>query len=363
MKKVKGVKVSWTANLFLGIAVSLCGLVPVTSHAQSSVQLYGLIDEWIGVTKYPGSQGAVNLGGGGMSTSYWGVKGAEDLGGGYKTVFALESFFRPQNGEAGRFTGDHFFARSAYVGVEAPWGTLTVGHQTTELFISTILFEPFQDSFTFAPMIFHTYMNLGTFPTYPTDQGVVGDSGWDNAVQYSSPRFNGLSFAAMYGLGDTAGDNGTKKYSAQFLYFNGPFAATGVYQYVNYNYSPGDLSDLIEVPGFRGQGVAQIGLSYDAKLVKFYGQYMYTRNETDTGAFHVNTGQFGISIPAGVGAVNASYAYSRDTGGMDQRHQTAAVGYDYPVSKRTDLYAAYMYDKYSDLPSGNTYGVGIRSRF
>ena len=43
----------------------------------------------------------------------------------------------------------------------------------------------------------------------------------------------------------------------------------------------------------------------------------------------------------------ASYAYSRDGGGFDQTRQTAAIGYDYPLSKRTDIYAAYMYDHIS----------------
>ncbi|WP_028227792.1 porin [Paraburkholderia ferrariae] len=341
-----------------------------SAFAQSSVQLYGQVDEWAGVTKFPGDNASVGVGGGGMSTSYWGLKGDEDLGGGYKAIFTLESFFRAQNGQYGRFEGDTFFARNAYVGLESPYGTVTAGRLTTQLFVSTILFNPFIDSYTFSPMVYHVYLGLSTFPTYTTDQGVIGDSGWNNAIQYSTPDFNGLSGSAMYAFGNQAGENGQKKWSVQALYFHGPFAATAVYQYVNFNNTPGDISTIpidpsgsITTAGLKSQGVAQVGLTYDLKFVKFYGQYMYTANWGQLSGWHVNTAQGGVSVPVGPGTAMASYAYSRDNGGLNQTHQTAAIGYDYPLSKRTDLYAAYMYDHYDNMSSGMTYGAGIRTKF
>ena len=33
------------------------------------------------------------------------------------------------------------------------------------------------------------------------------------------------------------------------------------------------------------------------------------------------------------------------------------------VDRRTDVYAAYMYDKISSQSSGDTFGVGIRAKF
>jgi predicted porin len=341
-----------------------------SAFAQSSVQLYGQVDEWVGVTKFPGDNSSTGVGGGGMSTSYWGMKGDEDLGGGYKAIFTLESFFRAQNGQYGRFEGDTFFARNAYVGLESPYGTVTGGRLTTQLFVSTILFNPFIDSYTFSPMVYHVYLGLSTFPTYTTDQGVIGDSGWNNAIQYSTPDFNGLTGSAMYAFGNQAGENGQKKWSVQGLYFHGPFAATAVYQYVNFNNTPGDISSIpvdpsgqITTAGLKSQGVGQIGLSYDLKFMKLYGQYMYTANWGQLTGWHVNTAQGGVSVPVGPGTAMASYAYSRDTGGLNQTHQTAAIGYDYPLSKRTDLYAAYMYDHYDNMSSGMTYGAGIRAKF
>ena len=355
-------------NTTLKTSVIACLLAGGASSAfaQSSVQLYGQVDEWVGDQKFPDGKGAAEVSGGGMSTSYWGLKGAEDLDNGYKAIFTLEGFFLAQNGAYGRFTGDTFFSRNAYVGIESPYGTVTAGRLTTPLFVSTILFNPFVDSYEFSPMVWHTYLGLGTFPTYNTDQGVAGDSGWNNAVEYSSPNFNGFSANVMYALGNTAGENGAKKWSAQFLYFHGAFAATGVYQYVNFNDAPGDLTSLAQSVGLasmKSQSVAQLGLSYDLKYVKFFGQYMYTYNAQDIGSWHVNTAQGGVTVPAGPGSIMASFAYSRDGSGLDQTRQTAAIGYDYPLSKRTDVYAAYMYDHFTSQTSGQTYGVGIRTKF
>ncbi|MGI4860748.1 MAG: porin [Janthinobacterium lividum] len=345
------------ASLGMLLGMSAVG----AAQAQSSVQLYGQVDEWVGETKFPGNSRAWNVSGGGMSTSYWGIKGTEDLGNGYKAVFALEDFFLAQNGSYGRYSGDSFFSRNAYVGIESPFGTVTAGRLTTELFISTILFNPFSDSYTFSPMVYHTFLGQGTYPTYTTDQGVVGDSGWNNAIQYTTPDYNGFNASAMYGFGNAAGENGQKKYSAQFLYFHGAFAATGVYQYVNFNDTAGDLSSL--VTGYKSQSVAQAGLSYDLKYVKFFAQYMYTHNDITAGSFHINTESGGVTVPIGPGYVMASYAYSRSNGGLDQTHKSWAVGYDYPFSKRTDVYAAYLDDRYTGMSSGNTFGAGIRVKF
>ncbi|KVE33259.1 porin [Burkholderia sp. TSV86] len=341
-------------------AVALAGGATL-ARAQSSVQLYGQVDEWIGAQKFPGGQRAWGVQGGGMSTSYWGIRGTEDLGGGYQAIFTLEDFFRAQTGRYGRFDGDTFFGRNAYVGLATPYGTVTAGRLTTHLFVSTILFNPFIDSYVFSPMVYHVFLGLGTFPTYTTDQGVVGDSGWNNAVGYTSPSFGGLSGGVMYAFGNSAGENRSKKWSGQLNYANGPFAATAVYQYVNFNNDPGDLGALVS--RMKSQGVAQVGLSYDFKLVKLYGQYMYTHNEQDTGSWHVNTVQGGVAVPLGAGRALASYAYSHGSGGLEQTHRTWAVGYDYPLSKRTDLYTAYMNDRFSGMGSGDTFGAGIRAKF
>jgi predicted porin len=71
-------------------------------------------------------------------------------------------------------------------------------------------------------------------------------------------------------------------------------------------------------------------------------------------------------VPAGAGKFLAAIARTDRSGvaiGVDQKRTTSTVGYDYHLSKRTDIYAVYMNDKITRQDSGNSFGVGIRHRF
>ncbi|WP_415749369.1 porin [Caballeronia sp. J97] len=342
-------------------AAIFCMVIGAETHAQSSVQLYGIVDSWVGMQKYPGKSASWQEGGGGLSTSFWGFGGKEDLGGGYKTVFAIEGFFRPQSGAYGSFNGDPFFSRNAYVGLATPAGTITLGRQSSLLYLQACQFNPFYASFTFSPTIVQMYAGLGTYPAYRTDQGIVGGTAWSNAVQYATPDLHGLTGHAMYAFGSGGPDNGSRQYSAQATYRIGSFTAGAVYQYANFNSTAGDLNSLSR--GFRNQMAAQLAASYEFTAAKLYAEYTYTGNDVINRNFHVNMVEGGATIAAGNGRILASYAYSRDTGGLDQTRQTASLGYDYTLSKRTDIYAVYMYDHFTGLSSGETAGVGIRTRF
>ncbi|MFM0649034.1 porin [Paraburkholderia bryophila] len=336
-------------------------VIGVHAQAQSSVQLYGIVDTWIGLQKTPGKASSWQEGGGGLSTSFWGFGGQEDLGGGYRTIFAIEGFFRPQNGAYGSFNGDPFFSRNAYVGLTTPAGTFTLGRQSSLLYLQACQFNPFYASFTFSPTILQMYAGLGTYPSYRTDQGIVGGTAWSNAIQYATPDLHGLTGHAMYAFGNSGSGNGSKQYSVQASYRNGPFAAGAVYQYANFNSTAGDLNSLLA--GFHSQSATQLAASYEFSFAKLYGEYTYTNDDVINRGFHVNMFEGGLSIPIGTSRILASYAYSRDSGGLNQSRQTATLGYDYPLSKRTDLYAVYLYDHFAGLSSGETAGVGIRTRF
>src|ERR1700709_2722339 len=73
------------------------------AHAQSSVTLYGTIDNSITyVHNAAGNQNLWALGNssaGNLSGARVGVKGNEDLGGGLAAIFQLENGFDPSNGK------------------------------------------------------------------------------------------------------------------------------------------------------------------------------------------------------------------------------------------------------------------------
>ena len=83
----------------LAAIVSTATLYSVSAAAQSSVTLFGVVDEGVRYTTHADPQGdsRVQLANG-ASESLWGFKGAEDIGGGTKVVFQLENRFFPNSG-------------------------------------------------------------------------------------------------------------------------------------------------------------------------------------------------------------------------------------------------------------------------
>ena len=70
----------------------------------------------------------------------------------------------------------------------------------------------------------------------------------------------------------------------------------------------------------------------------------------------------------GAGKLMAAWANTKwttsPTSARDgSKRDTYSLGYDYTMSKRTDLYAVYMNDKISGFNRGNSYALGVRHRF
>lgn len=90
----------------IALATSATFAVPV--FAQSSVTLYGVVDEGFNYTNNVGGKHDYELQSGYAQGSRWGLKGAEDLGGGTKAIFQLENGFNLNNGRLGQGGHEHF---------------------------------------------------------------------------------------------------------------------------------------------------------------------------------------------------------------------------------------------------------------
>lgn len=355
--------------LALAVAALPAAVLPTAASAQE-VKLYGLMDAFVGgyKTSGPGTGGASRTVGvvdsSGMTTSYWGISGSEDLGGGLKAIFAAESFMRNDTGQAGRFDGDTYFARSSYVGFSSNYGQATIGRNTNPYFLNTIIFNPFGDSFTFSPMVLNTFIGSG-------NAIVLGDTGFSNSLRYTSPSFGGLKFDVIGSAGaerDTAPKSTNRAFDAQAIYFGGPLSLGAVVRKI---YLDAPATATTPIIG-SNQLSWQLGAAYDFSVVKLFAQYQQQKLERDAAADQkAKTFQVGASVPIGAGSILASYVrtkYDNMIATSGEKRQTAAVGYDYFVSKRTDLYAMYSYDKTDAI---STYigakqqkvGFGIRHRF
>lgn len=166
------------------LAFAALATAALTAQAQSSVTLYGTVDAAVehlsnaptgGITRMPGLTG-------GSAPSRLGFRGSEDLGGGLRAIFTLEQGISVDNGTLNQ--GGRAFGRQAFVGISAPWGTVSLGRQYSMLFWSQL------DADILGPAMFAS----GSVDSYLPNARV------DNAVAYRG-TFSGFTVGATYSLG------------------------------------------------------------------------------------------------------------------------------------------------------------------
>ncbi|WP_207003570.1 porin [Trinickia mobilis] len=333
------------------LLLALCIVAaPWVAYGQSRVELYGIVDTYVGSIKRSDQSGAAAVvNGGGTYTSFWGLRGFEDLGGSMKALFVLESFFQPSTGAIGRNNTDPFLSKNAYVGVSGNFGELTGGRYTIPLLKATSATNPFGASLQLSPLMLQTWI-----PNY--GRNVVGDSVWNNAARYVSPRMAGFEGTALFSFGQVPGTNGANNWSFSVEYRNGPLMAVVLNQ--SAKTGPGFPVGVSRQTTWMG------GATYNAKWFTLYGSYYKTstvgRDISD------RTGQLGVSVPIGPTAlISASWADSRiDTqGAANQRRDDYAVGYTYLLSVRTALYAIYLLDKIGGRGGASSVAFGMRHTF
>lgn len=318
-------------------------------RAQSSVELYGLVGTYVGSVKRADSSAATALeGSGGLTTSYWGMRGTENLGGNLTALFTLESFFQPDTGGQGRNAADPLFGRNAFIGLQGDFGQVTAGRQTNPTYAVMQRLNPFGSSVVFSPLVTQSFVAAfgGT---------MVGDTVWNNAVRYETPEVGGFTATAIYGFGEDAAHNGTANTGLHGFYAAGNLTVGVSLQRVRTG---------ITTAGITSQDAYLAGVAYDFKWAKLFTTISGSSSKgTDAVA---RTYHAGVSIPVTKsGSVLVDWARtSRDQPKMPYSiRNTAAIGYDYFLSKRTDAYAIYMIDKLSTAGTGSTYALGLRHKF
>lgn len=173
------------------LVLTMFGAVTSIAHAQSSVTLYGIIDEGLLFSTNSAGERQYALQSSVLQASRWGLRGTEDIGGGYKAIFVLEGGFDPSTGKLGQ--GGLLFGRQAYVGVSSPFGTVTLGRQ----YDSVVDF-------------------LGGLAVSNQWGGAIVDHAGDvdnfnnsarvnNAIKYTSNTYSGFKADALYSLGGVPG--------------------------------------------------------------------------------------------------------------------------------------------------------------
>ena len=326
----------------LAAASAFCSL---EVHAQSV--LYGLIDASASRTRPIGGDYRWQLDSGNMSRSYFGFRGGEDLGGGLRAVFRLESYFGIDTGATGGYGGNAFWGRDANVGLSGAFGSTVLGRNVTPLYLTTITFNPFGESFGFSPSTRQYFAGA-----------VLGDRSWNNSVAYVNNPRDPLRVHLVAGAREV--NNGVLENGHNFggsvSYLTGPFAMALAWEKIQ-------NSALPLPPGFDQQTVTQLSATYDFKAVRLYGQVGRARTDATINVKHTLV-QIGAAVPVGQALILIAYGDSRAKTDLSQTTlRTYSLGYDYFISKNTDIYLAALYDDTFQLSSGKSIAGGVRLRF
>lgn len=340
-----------TRHIVTSAAFAFAAQVSAVHAQSSSVQLYGLLGSYVGTTKFSGAPSATTVvNGGGLTTSFFGFRGEEDLGAGTSAFFTLESFFQPDTGVYGRTAADPLWSRNAFVGLKGRFGRLSLGRHMTPTYISMQAVNPFRGSVQFSPLVVQSFI-----PAF--NNAILGDSVWNNTVQYSTPSFDGLVGTVDYAPGEAAGRSGVANIGLHARYDKGPLTAVLSGQRVR-------MLSTAAVPVLTEQKTWLTGFAYNFRIVKIFAA------GTGTHTFGVPTStrtwSLGANMPLQQGfSLIAAYARTdRDTPKLaSTERRTATLCLDYALSRRTDLFLVGMTDKRSGAGAGTSTGAGIRHTF
>lgn len=300
------------------------------------------------------------------------IKGSEDLGNGMKVGFILENGFDSDNGDLAQ--DGKIFGREAIVYLEGDFGHFSMGREGA---LSSGV-GSYNVVWGFSPW----GTGWGDYAN-PKGQFMVGDRDrFNNTLTYRSPEFAGVQVYAQYSLAADADedDQSTK---------NKRYAGLGA-TYKLGAFSTGIVVDTIMNKSTEANTEDSLGVSwgasYDFGVTKPMILVQYGKNENKLGGFGVsdlyyfhdgirnltNEGLTGYGVTLGAitpllgGNLYTSVSYTDgefDGDATSQRLNMGkwdsstrvydgdiqrwgiAVGYDYPLSKRTKLYGFAAYNE------------------
>ncbi|WP_133645629.1 porin [Paraburkholderia flava] len=323
-------------------------ILSTTASAQSSVTLYGIVDNAFTYSSNQKGHSNFYLSQGNLQASKFGLLGAEDLGGGTKAIFRLESGFNSLTGA--QSSAGFIFNRQAYVGLSNDkYGTITLGRQYTPYFNMVGALGP-------------TGVLTGATGAHPGDlDGLDTTLRFNNSITYASPNIAGLTFAAQYGLGGVPGSvaNGSN-FSAALRYDYQSFSAAAGYvklkdittsqslgsfadnSPVNNGYATASSTQMIAAAARYTFNNLMVGVNYSNVQYAPGSHSLFTSEAVFNTYGAIATYRFTPDVIAGIGY---SYTRASQANGIDDpaRYHQISLEQTYSLSKRTTLYALEAY--------------------
>jgi predicted porin len=293
------------------IAIAVLTVAGAAS-AQSSLNLYGVADVWVGKTK----NGDTQLGSGGLAGSRLGFKGTEDLGGGLKAHFTLEQGVSLDTGAAA--AAGVAFSRQANVGLSGGFGSVKLGRSFTALDdINGAANSGFDSALSATNNVWVAYT------------ASVNDQ-----IYYSTPDMGGLSGAVGFNLSGDA----TDITSMHVKYSSGPIYVGVAYQ--------DDKSTTV------GKSIEHmlINGTYDLGMAVAKASYRTVKNPVGDPFINPKATEYHVGLDYPVNSnltLSVGYANSETeaSNGVRTGKSRKSAGFDfaagYSLSKRTMLYGGF----------------------
>ena len=316
--------------------ILLLSPIALGAQAQSSLNVYGLLDAGVVGERACDGCASNKVSGGVASGSRLGLSGREALDGDTAAVFTLEAGVQNDTGRSDQ--GGLLFGRQAFVGLDGRLGALTAGRQyNLEYLTLTDVADPFHGGMA------------------GSAANLIGYSAkrYDNTIKFATPSLHGVTAAAIYSFGESPNNNDlNRSYGAMLGYADGPVTLRIAHQRRNNLLTATGTTPAVDTSARNTLVAANVNFGVATAYAGFgrnrgdgrmpwdpenpYGALAPTSRSTNSSDMLM-----GLSVPLGAVTVMASFIRKDDHDVGNQDANQMALGMTYTMSKRTDVYAAY----------------------
>lgn len=336
------------------------------------------------------------------NSSYIGFRGTEAVGNGMQVIWQVENQIMLDSNAnnqtlaaVGTHNANHGWAtREAFGGLVTPWGTVKAGYQNNPSYAFGAGYDIYPGATGVSTIFGLAGRSLNHYSAVGTAAGSVttayAANGYGNVfdgrnqwIKYESPRFSGFGIVAQYQPNETkSGDNANTAAVVGAYVKRNNYAWGGILDYVNGGFKAGimhhvvhDANQLGVATGIAGFTAAHDGLNSQDKLTRIgmrynwgafelSGMYEWLRLSTsaiDAAGVAANmdvtqdrTG-FYMGARYTTGQHNFRMSFGKNNDGSCSQTGVAScsteaqsaflwsAGYNYALSKRTDLYLRYTH--------------------
>jgi predicted porin len=327
------------------LIASCCAIGLGAAHAQSSVQLYGVVDAFGQYLN--ASESMHRLQSGGLAASRLGFRGREELGGGLEAFFVLEGGLNVDEGTLG--LGGAMFGRQSIVGLRSTeLGSLSAGRHQGSLFNTTVEFSAFA-----AGNAGPSTALIGGFGGYEPVRGAASSStpGFgpvriNNSLRYETPHWNGLRGSLLVGTGEVAvGRSRLVDLGARYTREGLDIIGTVVRDEVR------DAAGLFSTRA----STAALAATYRLGAWRVLGGYL-DFNDRRAADLDGQGAWLGLEYRMGKLTWKGQYVLNQPDRLADAQSKAFGLGLTYELSKRTALYGSLT--RFSNEAGAGTGGLG-----